>query len=185
MIICQVPGLIIRQSYDLCQKQNLGKRGDGSDGTKMHQLAGVICQNAILFAYGQPLMQAQDMHDGGQDIMLANQIVDIKSTRIDKPVREFHTQSVPEAQLRFNTQIYLFCAIDLTTMYLTVTGWLDKESFLDKATLHKKGEVSTMPNGVGYVNRMTTYNVKVADLRSDFDDWDDLAMQIETYSIYQ
>ena len=185
MILAQVPGLIIRQSYDLCQRHNLGRRGDGSDGTRLQQLAGVICQNAILFAYGQPLMQAIDTHDGGCDIILANQIVDIKSTRINKFVKNFHTHAVPEAQLQFNTQIYLFCALDFTTMIMTVTGWLSKDEFLYEATVNKKGVITTTPNGKQFVNKMTTYEVKVAQLRSDFDNFDDLAMQIENHAIYQ
>ena len=183
MFIVQVPDFITRASYDLCQRQNFGKRGDGSDGNRMHQLVGAICQNSILYAYGQPLMKESQGPDPGYDIIIANQRVDIKSTKINKMVQSYHTHAVPESQIHFDTEIYLFCALDVDHMLLTVTGWLEKYDFLFKSNINKKGAITTTPNGKQFVNRHTTYEVKVNDLNSDAADFQELAYEIEQQAI--
>jgi hypothetical protein len=174
MFKAKIPGFLAREANNFCRAHSLGRRGDGSDGTFTHQLVGTICENAVRFAFGQPMLSYTGESDGGADIVIAGHRVDIKSTRIDRDVREYHTHAVPESQIHFDTEIYLFCALDTTRMVMTVTGYLPKEEFMWLAKRNAKGDVSVTPNGKTFVNRHTTYEVKVGDLISDFANFDEL-----------
>lgn len=179
MFCVQVPDFITRQTLEFCRVYSLGKRGDGTDGNFSHQLVGAICENSIRYAYGQSFIKDLGKSDGGVDIVIADHKIDIKSTRIDRDVREYHTHAVPESQIRYEADTYLFCALNTKQMILTVTGWLPKAEFVMLSKVNKKGQISNTPNGKTFVNRYTTYEVKVADLWSDFDNFEELQDKME------
>ena len=173
MFVVQVPDFLIRLSQEFCANQKLGKRNDGSDGRPDHQLRGVICQNAILFGLGLPLMESSTDHDGGVDLILDGVKIDIKSTRILGPIKRHHLHQVPEAQLKFDVDVYIFCALDDEQMKLSITGWLTKKQFLHKAIVNKAGD-AIMFSGKSYVNRMSTRYVYAWMVNSEAHNFEEL-----------
>jgi hypothetical protein len=176
-----IPDAVLAASVrtSLCCK--MGNRNDGSDGTVDQQLCGVIGQNMILHALGQPMMEPACHHDNGVDFKVFNAAFDVKTmSRTVKPSIDFVNNFIA-SQAQFSPDAYLFASIDKTDMKLTVCGWIPKEELNSRAVLIPKGSVRTRRDGSTFTLKADTYEIKNADLNHAATSWPDLWHEIATW----
>lgn len=151
-----IPADVITASRSVTQ--NLGNRGDGSDGTKDQQFIGVLGENFIRHYCGLPYMSAQGF-DGGYDIELLGFKFDIKTMgRTVTPRLDFVNNFIA-SQSKFQPDAYIFVSVNKNTWRATVCGWIMKNEFLHRATLYKKGDVRTRSDNTQFQLKADTYEI--------------------------
>lgn len=184
MFKVQVPDLILRQSYETVRNSNFGMRSH-SNGTKMQQLYGIIAQNSILFAYGLPLVKHTDEWDGGFDLELFDQRIDVKTkNRIVTPELNYEA-SVVDAQINYEVHTYLFTSFNTRNCELTICGWIPKQEMIARARRYKRGDVIERNNGTSFECRLDTYQVYYYQLNHAAENFDQLKEELEIHSILQ
>lgn len=183
MITVKVPELVLRQSVQVCQQVNFGRRGI-DDGTKEQQLHGVIAQNALALAFGFPFVAASNMWDGGYDFEVGSQRIDIKNvTRNVTPKLEYEARVVTE-QLKYNVHIYLFTSYNQKDNLLTVCGWLPKDIFLDRARIYERGDIVVRDDGTTFTCRLNTHQIYYYQLNRVSKDLEELKEDLEMYALF-
>ena len=184
MFTVQVPDLIIRQSIEVCRKTNFGQRGI-HDGTPTQQLYGVIAQNAILFGLGHPLIKPSNDWDGGFDMVLSKQRIDIKTViRTVPPKPEYECRVVAD-QMNYDLDAYLFTSYNTQTNQLTICGWLPKEEIKTRARVFRKGDVVERSDGSFFTCKLNSYQIYYHQLNHEAENFEQLIEEIDIYSILQ
>lgn len=158
--------MIYRPSKELLQyceealsKNNMGQRKDQkTNGRYNHQFAGLICENVVRKLAGYPYYDGAQF-DGGWDITYNNLRADIKGTLLyNKPtiIDQFH---VPKMQLKYPTQVYIFCAYVAKDNLVHTCGYIEKDIFLATSKIVQRGQVHEEPNGKKYTARYTSHYV--------------------------
>lgn len=150
---------LIEYCEDALSRNNMGLRQDQqTNGKYKHQFAGLICENVVRKLTGYPYYDGAQF-DGGWDIVYNDLRTDIKGTLLyNKPtiVDQFH---VPEMQLKYNTQAYIFCAYVPKDNLVYTCGYIEKDIFLATSKIVKRGQYHEEPNGKKYTARYTSYYV--------------------------
>lgn len=184
MFSAVVPSDVIGHSY-LCHKQvNLGRRGDGSDGTEDQQMIGIIGQNMVLRELNKPLMKPSTGHDGGVDFNLFGLRFDVKTMgRRVAPKLEYVNNFIAQ-QMNFNVDAYLFLSIKQAAdrYELTCCGWLPKDVFQRRAELFKKGDERSREDGTTFNFKADTYEIRNDQLYHKAESWAELFGQVYWYS---
>jgi len=176
---------VLEESLTLASSVNLGRRGDGSDGTPEQQLVGILGQNTINFAIGRKLMQPSNRHDGGVDFELFGLTFDVKTmTRSVDPKLEY-VNNLVASQIAFDVDAYLFLSFNRTTDRMTVCGWLPKDEFLARAELYAAGETRHRADGTSFEMKTDTFEIANAELYSTATSWPELFVQMSTYATFQ
>lgn len=176
---------VLEESQTLASSVNLGRRGDGSDGTPEQQLVGILGQNTINFAIGRKLMQPSSRHDGGVDFELFGLTFDVKTmTRAVDPKLDY-VNNLVASQVAFNVDAYLFLSYNRTTHRITVCGWLPKDDFLARAQLYQAGQTRHRDDGTSFEMKANTYEIANSELYSTATTWPDLFVQISTYAQFR
>jgi hypothetical protein len=183
MFTVKVPDLIIRQSQEIVRNHNFGMRASDTNGTKTQQLYGIIAQNSILFAYGLPLVKPSEGWDGGFDLELFGQRIDVKTKNRVVPTTLDYEASVVKEQIKYDVQLYLFTSLNTQNCELTICGWISKDDLLCKARMYKRGDVIKLGYGKSFVCRLDTYQVFYKQLNHQASDFDELKEELEIYSI--
>ena len=184
MFKVQLPDLLLRHSQETVRNGNFGMRSH-SNGTQLQQLYGIIAQNAILFAYGLPFVKHSEGWDGGFDLTLFNQRIDVKTkNRIVTPKLDYEA-SVVEAQINYDVESYLFTSLNTNTCELTVCGWITKEDLLSKARKYKRGDLVERDNGTSFVCRLDSYQLYYNQLNHEATSFDELAEEFEIHALLQ
>ena len=176
---------VLKESQTLASSVNLGRRGDGSDGTPEQQLVGILGQNTINFAIGRKLMQPSNRHDGGVDFELFGLTFDVKTmTRSVDPKLEY-VNNLVASQIAFDVDAYLFLSFNRTTNRMTVCGWLPKDEFLARAELYTAGQTRHRADGTSFEMKTDTFEIANAELYSTATSWPDLFVQMSTYATFR
>lgn len=99
---------------DHCTNQinnfNFGRRGY-ADGTKAQQLTGIIGQSVLMELFDIGLIDGSLGFDYGVDIIYNGKIIDVKTMGRTTNVRNYYVNNFLAIQLKYNTDIYIFCYI--------------------------------------------------------------------------
>lgn len=128
---------IIDYSKELVEKNNFGQRSY-DNGNKKEQLIGIISENTIRNHLGYEMVQAKGF-DGGYDIMYRELKTDIKSMTRNVDPKLNYINNIFDAQIKHNSEAYIFSSLNVKNKTLTVCGWITKEEFLKKAIYYPKG----------------------------------------------
>lgn len=153
--------------------QNLGNRGDGSDGTKEQQFIGVLGENFIRHFCGLPYMEPKGF-DGGYDVIILGNKFDVKTMgRTIEPRLDFVNNFVA-SQTKFDPDAYLFISINKTNFKATVCGWIEKQLFAQKANLFAKNTKRKRADGSSFVLKADTYEIENSKLHYQFSSFPEL-----------
>jgi hypothetical protein len=176
---------VLEESQTLASSVNLGRRGDGSDGTPEQQLVGILGQNTINFAIGRKFMRPSSRHDGGVDFELFGLTFDVKTmTRAVDPKLEY-VNNLIASQVAFDVDAYLFLSFNRASNRITVCGWLPKDDFLARAKLYAAGQTRHRNDGTSFEMKADTFEIPNAALYSTATSWPELFVQISTYAQFR
>jgi len=141
----------------LARGVDLGKRGDGSDGTPKNQMLGKIGETCFADAMRIPRPKNfafVDSHDNGVDFEIQGVKIDVKTTLRNVRYRFKYEFEIPVSQVEsevLNPDIYLFCNIanlSKKEQYFEVIGWL-------QASNARAGYKGIYRLNAGQTNRIT------------------------------
>lgn len=142
MFKVQVKDSVIKHCEELVSNYNFGQRKE-ANGTKEQQLTGVIGQSVIMDLFEEGYVDGETGFDGGVDILFNNKKIDVKTMGRKTDARINYTNNFLKLQDYFDTELYIFCSYHKIKKELTVCGWIDKQTFIDKRTFYPKGTVRT------------------------------------------
>ena len=177
----QVPQEVIDASKKFVEHNNLGHRPDNSNGTKDQQLVGVIGQNMMAYALGQPFMQPSTTHDGGVDFVIGRKKIDIKTMGRTVTPKLDYVNNLIASQIKFNVDGYVFASLNTTNNKLTICGWLPKATFLFYAKHYPKGSIRERTNNTSFELKADTYEIQNEDLIHKIYNWNDLFTSIQKH----
>lgn len=178
----EIPDDVIDASIACCNAGNMGNRGDGSDGTKEQQMIGIIGQNMLNLAIGQPLMQPGGGFDGGIDAHISGLSFDIKTMGRKVTPRLDFVNNLMQSQTKFKVDGYIFASINTQDNRMTVCGWLPKHLFLERATLFEKGAVRQRKDKTTFETKAAMYEIANSDLFYQARSWAELLAGIKHYA---
>jgi hypothetical protein len=183
MAFClQIPEYIVRASKEYAMSNNLGHRGDGSDGNQEQQLVGIIGQNMVGMMLGRGIMEGKSGFDGGSDWNIFGLNFDVKTMgRAVEPKIDF-VNNLIESQTHFKPDAYLFLSLNKLKMILSVCGWLPMEEVYSNSILYAKGTERLRNDGTSFQMRADTYEIPNKNLRHKAKSWTELMGEIICYS---
>jgi hypothetical protein len=130
-----------QEILDYCKAQiehyNFGQRSV-ANGTPDQQYTGIVGQSVVMDLFGLGYIDGGGGCDDGTDILYAGLHIDVKTMGRTTPVRPFYVNNFIGLQLKFNTDVYIFCSLNKSTNVLTICGWITKKDFLKKASFFPK-----------------------------------------------
>jgi hypothetical protein len=154
---------IMEHGWYLVNNNNYGKR-DSDNGSKVDQLVGMVAQCAIMDLFGYELPPIMKESDCGIDMLYKGIKIDIKANSYNGLPKPSYIANVFEAQKNYATDVYIFSVVHKHNRTLTITGWMDKADFFNKAKLRKKGDLATKSNGETFALRSSDYGLQIAEL---------------------
>ena len=67
-------------------------------------------------------------------------------------------------QAKYNVDRYVFCSLHKQDRVLTICGWIDKQSFIDKARFYKTGEERKRFDGTTFATKCDLYELENSHL---------------------
>lgn len=166
-----------------CQKQinnyNFGQRSV-ANGNREQQLTGIIGQCVVMEMFGQGYIDGSTGCDDGTDISVLGCSVDVKTMGRTTDVRSNYVNNFIALQLKFSTDIFIFCSYHKLKQEITVCGWIPKAEFLQKASFFPKGSTRTRLDGSTFQTFADLYEIR-NDLLNDVNSPDTLKQQIEQW----
>lgn len=166
-----------------CQKQinnyNFGQRSV-ANGNREQQLTGIIGQCVVMEMFGQGYIDGSTGCDDGTDISVLGCSVDVKTMGRTTDVRSNYVNNFIALQLKFSTDIFIFCSYHKSKQEITVCGWIPKAEFLQKASFFPKGSTRTRLDGSTFQTFADLYEIR-NDLLNDVNSPDTLKQQIEQW----
>jgi hypothetical protein len=158
---------IIDYSKKLVQENNFGQRGR-FDGNKNKQFVGVLAENVLRDYFGYELIKPKGFDDGW-DIIYKNYKTDIKCMERIKDPKIHYVNNLLATQINYKSTAYIFTSLNtklkLPILYsFTVCGWIDKETFKEKASFYKKGTLRTRDDGTSLLIEEDLYEIQNKDL---------------------
>ena len=177
-----VPDSVISASHRTSLTSKMGNRQNGSDGTEIQQLFGVIGQNMVLQALGKPMMEPSNRHDGGIDFEIFGKRVDIKTMGRNVPPRLDFVNNFMVSQMAFNVDVIMFASINRMDMRFSLCGWIPKENLLQRAVLHKKGSTRTRDDQSTFIMKADSFEIPNYHLHYSATNWADLFVEIHQWA---
>ena len=182
MFTVAVPSFVVEASREFAQSCNLGRRGDGSDGTHEQQVVGVIAQNMANLALGRPFVEPSEQHDGGTDFVVFGQRLDIKTMGRSVDVALNYVNNLVASQMRLNADAFLFASYNVKTNALTVCGWLPKPLFKKRASFFAKGQSRVRNDGSSFQLKADMYEVANSCICHKAQSWPELWVEVAFYT---
>lgn len=177
MFKIKVSEAIIDHCKNQLQQFDFGKRGI-ADGSPEQQLTGIIGQSVVMHIFNQGLVDGSTGFDDGQDFIVNNKKIDVKTMGRQTDVRPFYTNNFIALQDKFNTDIYVFCSLNKNIQELTICGWITKPDFKNKRSFFKKGAIRTRSDGSTFETFADLYELDMKDL-NNVNDQTELISQIK------
>ncbi len=166
-----------------CQNQinyyNFGQRSV-ANGNREQQLTGIIGQCVVMEMFEQGYIDGSTGCDDGTDISVLGCSVDVKTMGRTTDVRSNYVNNFIALQLKFSTDIFIFCSYHKLKQEITVCGWIPKAEFLQKASFFPKGSTRTRFDGSTFQTFADLYEIR-NDLLNDVNSPDTLRQQIEQW----
>lgn len=180
MFKIQVRTRIIQHCKEQVENYNFGQRNQ-ANGTPEQQLTGIIGQSVLMNLFDLDLVNGESGFDDGTDIEFAGLKIDVKTMGRTTDVRRSYTNNFLKLQDYFGTEIYIFCSYNKTNSELTVCGWIDKQTFVNKRKFFPKGTIRTRSDGSTFKTFSDLYEIDIIDI-NDVQDTNDLKNQILSFS---
>jgi len=175
-----VPEKVLQHSLQQVQKYNFGQRST-ANGTPEQQLTGIIGQSMMQQLFGLPLVDGATGCDDGVDIAYAGLSVDVKTMGRTTDVRPYYVNNFLGLQLKFTTDVLVFCSYNKRNSELTVCGWCTKKAFTQKASFYPQGTLRNRSDGSSFKTFSDLYEISNSDL-NDVSSIDDLKHQLQKLS---
>ena len=141
---------------NLLKTKNFGRRGDGSkkynNGNKEEQFVGILGEVVVADLFGQPRPGNKETEndkkgDGGVDLIIHNQKIDIKTMGRNCSVKDYFVHNLYGEQVGkyYKNNIYIFTSLNKQTMELTICGWVTKTEFFRRANFYPYGSIRKNP----------------------------------------
>lgn len=179
MFKVKVKDKIIQHCTDQISRYNFGQRCV-ANGTPEQQLTGIIGQCVIMDLFGLDLIDGSTGCDDGVDISFKGKSVDVKTMGRTTDVRPYYVNNFLALQIKFNTDLYIFCSLNKTNNVLTICGWLPKEEFKQKASFYPQGTYRTRSDGSKFRTFADLYEIANNDLHN-VNSFDELVTSIQDY----
>jgi hypothetical protein len=180
MFKVEVPEVILTHSKQQVELHDFGQRST-ANGTTEQQTTGIIGQSMIQSLFGLQLVDGGMGCDDGTDITYEGVTIDVKTMGRTTDVRPYYVNNFLALQLKFKTELLIFCSFNKITNELTICGWCTKEHFKSKASYHPKGVERTRSDGTTFKTFADLYELANAELL-DVLSLGDLKAQLTAYS---
>ena len=158
---------IISHCRNQLLKYNFGQRNI-ANGTKEQQLTGIIGQCVVMDMFGQGYIDGSTGCDDGVDISILGHSIDVKTMGRTTDVKYNYVNNFIGLQLKFNTEIFIFCSYHKIKKELTICGWIPKEEFLTKASFFAKGTKRMRYDGTYFYTFADLYEIRNDELNDVF-----------------
>ena len=166
-----------------CQRQidryNFGQRSI-ANGNREQQLTGIIGQCVVMEMFGQGYIDGATGCDDGTDISVLGYSIDVKTMGRTTDVRPNYVNNFIGLQLKFSTDLFIFCSYHKLKNEVTVCGWIPKADFLQKASFFPKGSTRTRSDGSSFTTFADLYEIR-NDLLNDVNSPEALKQQVEQW----
>ena len=142
---------------------NFGQRGKG-DGNEMEQLTGMIGQTVMADMLEVERPNGEDGFDDGVDFIINDKLVDVKTMTRTTDVRDYYVHNFIGYQKDFVVDYYVFLSYNKNKRELTICGYIDKDTFFEKAQYYRKGAKRYRSNGSYFYSKTPLYEIKQTDL---------------------
>jgi len=176
MFTVKVENSLITHCETIVKTHDFGKRFT-ANGTKKQQLTGIIGQSVVMSFFNLGIVDGSGGCDDGVDLIVNNKTVDVKTMGRTTDVRKDYTNNFLKLQDYFKTEIYIFCSYHKTKQELTVCGWIDKVSFIEKRRFFPKGTIRTRTNNTTFTTFADLFEIDNCHL-NDVIDIPDLKQQL-------
>lgn len=166
-----------KYAFDMVNKYNFGQRGYG-DGNKKEQLTGIIGQTVLSDLIKLPRPDGSTGFDGGQDFIINNRSVDIKTMSRTVPMRDYFVHNFVGYQKNYKVDYYIFASFNTRNRVLTICGYVNKHDFFDRATFFPKGSLRYRADGTSFETFAPLYEIEQSKL-DEVTDISDLISKIE------
>jgi hypothetical protein len=154
---------ILAHGQFLVKHNNYGKRGI-NDGKKIDQLVGMVAQCSIMDLLGYELPPIITESDCGIDIEYQSTKIDIKANAYNSYPKLEYKANVFAAQKHYNTDVYIFSVVHREQRTITITGWISKAEFFNKAIFRHEGYLIQKPNKEFFALKAPDYAVEISEL---------------------
>jgi hypothetical protein len=123
-----------------------------------------------------------DGYDGGSDIYMYGQKIDVKAMGRKAPMLSHYCHNFNAYQKDIPTNIYLFCCLYEDKKEILICGWCDKDQLLSLSTFHKQGSMLCRSDGHKEPRKYDMYEIehnKINDLTS----WSQFKKDMWTYRL--
>lgn len=142
---------IPKETLDYCRRElekgTLGMRGR-FDGDYAQQLAGIVGECIIADMLGGLRPRVTNRPSPEYDFYHKGKKIEVKTMkRICDPLPEYACDVV-ESQLKLSTaDIFIFCSVNTKELTISFCGWLEKDTFIQRAERRKRGELINRSDG--------------------------------------
>ena len=150
---------------NMVENYNFGNRGY-ADGNKSEQETGIIGQTVFADLIGQERPSGENGFDGGFDFVINGKRVDIKTMGRTVPMKDNYVHNFVGCQKKYDAEYYVFASYNKKTEVLTICGYIDKESFFEKADFFAEGTKRTRTDGTSFKTKADLYEIVQNKLNS-------------------
>ena len=148
---------------DQIARYNFGMRSQ-ANGTPEQQYTGILGQCTILDLLGKDLINGEDGCDDGEDLNFEGLSIDVKTMGRTTDVRPNFVNNFIALQMKFQTDLYIFCSLNKVTEELTICGWIPKSEFVQKANFYPEGTIRRRTDGTTFKTFADLYEIQNTEL---------------------
>jgi len=181
MFKVQVTDEVLKHCLNQVEKYNLGKRKE-ANGNKDQQFIGIVGQCVLMQLFNCGLIDCSTGFDNGIDIEFENHKIDIKTMGRTTDVKINYTNNFIKFQDNYETTTYIFCSYNKINNELTICGWIDKQTFIQRRKYYEKGNERTRNDGTKFNLFADMYEIDNSNL-FDVVSIEDLKKQLSTLQL--
>lgn len=142
---------------------NFGQRGL-ADGNETEQLTGMIGQTVMADLLNMDRPTGEGGFDEGVDFIINDKSVDVKTMTRTTDMRDYYVHNFIGYQRDYEVDYYIFLSYNKVNRGLTVCGYVDKDTFFERADFYPKGSKRYRSNGSFFYSKAPLYEIKQTDL---------------------
>ncbi len=142
---------------------DFGQRGRG-DGNQMEQLTGMIGQTVMADLLNVERPTGEGGFDEGVDFIINDRSVDVKTMTRTTDVRDYYVHNFIGYQRDYDVDYYIFLSYNKRNRGLTICGYIDKDTFFEKAEFYPIGARRYRSDGTYFRSKAPLYEIKQTDL---------------------
>jgi len=158
MISESIPTALKEKTWDYCQKNNMGKRGD-FDGSPEQQYTGLLGENMLRILMGlTPSWKVG--FDGGHDLVVNSVKIDVKTMGRTVDPKPHYINNFVRLQDKLDADLFVFCSINKTTNSFWICGMIAKHDLLKSGSYFPKGSVRKRSDGTEFTCMAPLYEIR-------------------------